>query len=322
MTFLFSMKYGIVLSLIVNVVNSKNTSKPMTNCDTNDKPSITRRWWLETDGSYNPTGTPDGTTSLYITFLITKVIKISEIDNEIQLYIKGQATWEDDRIKTNFSSFDITNGRLTLPWETIMKHKIWIPFAFTRDLIKISSIFDGGNAATTVTSLELLTQNPFHNNVSIVRAIFQAQYTVACRFNYENYPIDTQNCPIRLFTEPSQRLNLSLYDPDGSQHKDKINLEHLGFDIATSYVEIQSRNTDDMPSNEIGFDIEFKRIYRTYIYQYYLPCIAIVCVSSLNFVIPMSAIPGRISLLVTNFLTLTIIYINQMVRKAGNFWSN
>ena len=319
MSFLFPMKYAMVFSFILNVVNSNNINKSMTNCDVNDVPSITRRWWIETDESSNPTGTPDGTTSLYITFLITKVIKISEANNEIQLYIKGQATWEDGRIKTNFSSTDIKNGRLTLPWETIMEHKIWIPYAFTRDLIKISSIFDGGNAATTVTSLELLTQNPFHTNVSLVRAIFQAQYTIACTFNYQNYPIDTQICPIRLFTEPSQRLKLSLYDPDDSHHRPKINLEHLGFDIAKSYVEIETSNTKEMSYIEIGFDIEFKRIYRTYIYMYYLPCIAIVSVSSLNFLIPMSAIPGRISLLVTNFLTLTIIYINQMVRKVEKF---
>ena len=319
MSLLGLMKYAIIFSLISTAVNSKNINETMVDGGVHDKPSITRRWWLEAEESSNPTGTPDGTTSLYITFLITKVIKISEADNEIKLYIKGQATWEDDRIKTNFSSFDIMNGRLTLPWETIIEHKIWIPYAFTRDLIKLSSIFDGGNAATTVTSLELLTQNPFHTNVSLVRAIFQAQYTVACRFDYKSYPIDTQICPVRLFTEPSQRLNLSLYDPDDSHHKPKMNFEHLGFDIATTYVEMESRNIDDMSSNEIGFDIEFKRIYRTYIYQYYLPCIAIVSVSSLNFLIPMTAIPGRISLLVTNFLTLTIIYINQMVRKVLKF---
>ena len=121
MSFLFPIKYAMVFSFILNVVNSNNISKSMTNCDVNDIPSITRRWWIETDESSNPTGTPDGTTSLYITFLITKVIKISEANNEIQLFIKGQATWEDGRIKTNFSSTDIKNGRLTLPWETIME---------------------------------------------------------------------------------------------------------------------------------------------------------------------------------------------------------
>ena len=178
----------------------------------------------------------------------------------------------------------------------------------------MSSIFDGGNAATVVTSVEILTQTPFNENVTLIRAVFQAKYTIACRFNYNDYPIDTQICAFRLFTEPSQRMKLSLYDPEYRFHKPRKYFEHLGFDITLSYVEMKSNNTEGITFDEIGFDINLQRIYRPFIYQYYLPCFAIVMVSSLNFVVPLSAIPGRISLLVTNFLTLTIIYINQLVR--------
>ena len=42
--------------------------------------------------------------------------------------------------------------------------------------------------------------------------------------------------------------------------------------------------------------------------------IAIVVVAQISFIIPMSAIPGRVALVVTQFLTLTNIFIHEMVR--------
>lgn len=315
------MKFGLVIFSSTNIAASPNVSKSEMNSDTNVKFSIKRRWWVEADESGEQTGTPEGKiTNLYITFLKNQIINIDEEDNSIQLFIKGYGIWEDDRIKTNFSSTDINNGRLTLPWESITKHLIWVPFAFTRDLLKLNSLFDGGGVDSLVTSLELLTHNPFHENVTLVRAIMQAKYTIACRFYYENYPFDTQVFQYRLMTEPSQRLRLLLHDSANQFHNTQIKLEHLGFDITTTYKEMETNNTnDEVPVTEVGFDMTFKRIYRPFVYQYYIPCIAICMVSSLNFLVPTSSIPGRISLLLTNFLTLTLIYINQMVRNSGKF---
>ena len=52
-----------------------------------------------------------------------------------------------------------------------------------------------------------------------------------------------------------------------------------------------------------------------YIIKYYLPCIAIIAMSSLSFVMSKEteAIVGRVALLVTQFLTLTNILIAQQV---------
>ena len=298
------------------MVDGTNVSKSAIISDKNVKSSIKRRWWVEEDESGGESnGTPEGKiTDFYFTFLESQIIKIDEKDNSIQLFIKSYGAWEDDRIKTNFSSTDMKNGRLTIPMDIVMKHMIWVPFVFTRNLLKLNSILDGGGVDSIVTSLELLTHNPFHANVTLVRADVQAKYTIACQFHYENYPFDTQNCLFRLTTEPSQRLRLLMYDPTNQFHITQIKLEHLGFDITTTYSEMDMNNTDEeLPANEIGFDMTFKRISRPYVYQYYIPCIAIFMVSGLNFLVPMTAIPGRISLLVTNFLAITLIYINQMV---------
>ena len=65
---------------------------------------------------------------------------------------------------------------------------------------------------------------------------------------------------------------------------------------------------------DVGFNVTLVRIIQPYLYQYYFPSIAIVVVSQISFMIPLSATPGRIALVVTQFLTLTNIFIHQMVK--------
>ena len=54
-------------------------------------------------------------------------------------------------------------------------------------------------------------------------------------------------------------------------------------------------------------------MFQPFLYMYYLPCMAIVLVSQISFIIPLSSIPGRVALVVTQFLTLTNIFIHQTV---------
>ena len=63
----------------------------------------------------------------------------------------------------------------------------------------------------------------------------------------------------------------------------------------------------------IKMAIKMTRLGTSYMVEYYLPCIGIILVSEIGFVIPVTAIPGRIGLLVTQFLTLTNLFIHQMV---------
>ena len=268
-----------------------------------------RRWWVNEDDELHQS--PEGEiTELYITVLENKLIKVQESENEIELYVKGYTLWEDSRIKTNFSSVDIQNGRLMLTWDNIKQGKIWMPFPFIRDVSTVKSPI-GAGPENLVTTLELLTHNPFHENVTLIKASFQAKITIFCAFNYSSYPMDTQNCEFRFISERSQHLKLLLHNPPEKRHVYQATLDNLGFDITTTFVETKRVDIEEM--TEVGFDLKLKRIYRPFLFQYYCPCLAIVSVSSLSFIVPISAIPGRISLVVTNFLALTTIYINQMV---------
>ena len=70
---------------------------------------------------------------------------------------------------------------------------------------------------------------------------------------------------------------------------------------------------------DVRVHIHLQRQWSKYVYQYYIPCITIVIATSFSFIIPLSAIPGRVALVVTQFLTLTNIFINQMVGILFDF---
>ena len=59
--------------------------------------------------------------------------------------------------------------------------------------------------------------------------------------------------------------------------------------------------------------IKMKRCLLPFIIKYYLPCIAIIIVSLISFLISIDSLPARVALLVTQFLTLTNILIAQQV---------
>ena len=65
--------------------------------------------------------------------------------------------------------------------------------------------------------------------------------------------------------------------------------------------------------NEFGIRSNFSREIETYIYQCYVPCFASVIMSFTSFIIPVTAAPGRVAIIVTQFLTLTSFFIHQMV---------
>ena len=57
------------------------------------------------------------------------------------------------------------------------------------------------------------------------------------------------------------------------------------------------------------------RQIQPYIFKCYIPCITSVAMSFSSFIIPVTAIPGRVTIIVTQFLTLTSIFIHRMVCK-------
>ncbi len=72
-----------------------------------------------------------------------------------------------------------------------------------------------------------------------------------------------------------------------------------------------------------GFQLQLKRKPTPYIFNYYLPSALFVVVSWASFAIPVNAIPGRVALLMTIFLSLTNIvnsaFANSPVNQGINY---
>ena len=87
-----------------------------------------------------------------------------------------------------------------------------------------------------------------------------------------------------------------------------------GFEIEISLNEFGQDGTFDnsVMVKPFGFNITLRRVFGPYVYQCYFQCAAIVGICQISFIIPHESIPGRISLIATQFLTLTNIFIYQL----------
>ena len=83
-------------------------------------------------------------------------------------------------------------------------------------------------------------------------------------------------------------------------------------DIRAAFTKVRS-DCGNLTRRCIGLNITTERILRPYLLKYYIPCTTIVIMSQISFVIPLEALPGRVALVVTQFLTLTSLFIQQMV---------
>ena len=94
--------------------------------------------------------------------------------------------------------------------------------------------------------------------------------------------------------------------------------QQLGYDITVTFD--SGELTEDLHNaSYVEIKFQMRRNSRPFVIQYYLPCIGIVIVSQVSFIIPASSIPGRVGLVATQFLTLTNIFISEMVRNMFLF---
>ena len=141
------------------------------------------------------------------------------------------------------------------------------------------------------------------NQTRIVQEI-DILLSLFCDVNLALFPMDVLKCTLEVSNEDDKRLKLH-FSPKTVMN-DKSTLMKDGFNITRIFKEGKNNSF-------VGFEFELERTISPYIYEYYLPCAAIVFVSQISFIIPPSSIPGRIGLLATLFLTLTNLFINHMV---------
>ena len=251
-----------------------------------------------------------------------KLLKVHEKENTILLEIMAFLIWKDDRIK---DSVPYNNHWTELPSFTTERNSaIWTPIKrLVIDNMRkleyienetIMRIFLG----STDLANKLFTANNFRGKSSVVMAIIRWRLTISCPFDFSHFPFDIHKCPLII-----RFMNMNVTYPlhKFSWLEEEVQKEAEGFRIKMIKMGSKKYKTENlnMHWSEMGYDIELERQPEKYIYQYYIPCSLIVIASSCSFIIPLSAIPGRVALVVTQFLTLINIFMNLMVSlfKAG-----
>ena len=249
---------------------------------------------------------PDAPTVVNTKLEINNIREVSNKKMRITLDFYLELFWVDDRLKTSLSSNEVSvlNNNLI--------DKIWKPDLWIQNLcdFKLHSVLEptGGffignmNRCNPVFCKQNQTKQK-----TFVTYNMEAEATVYCNFKFLNYPMDTQYCNFVM---------------DGSYpYRDIIELRfevgHFGYTNENANIdEFDIEITFDDKTNQTGMHsrIRMKRHILPFIIKYYLPCIAIITVSLINFLISIYSIPARVALLVTQFLTLTNILIAQQVR--------
>ena len=251
-----------------------------------------------------------------LVFRNLKVVAVDEKKKEIALDMFAIFFWEDKRIKAFFPP---DTSLIELPYMTPnYPPQIWSPFPKMAILnIRNRKYLDDPAIATfELKKVELINKAfgnvSFSGNFSIVQSMVRWSTTISCHFDFSNFPFDTNTC---LFELKFRDMDISL-----AFVKETFATLVRRSDVDGFKIEVRPIHTRNMSFSGIYFTnvyhyITLQRQAPKYFYQYYIPCIAIVVASSFSFIIPLSAIPGRVALVVTQFLTLTNILINQMASK-------
>ena len=246
----------------------------------------------------------EGVTNVNLFLLKVRILQIEEKKNKITIELSQNMDWTDQRIRASFRNNDL----IKLSPKTFLQ--IWHPDLdmFTTDLEEWKSLYD----PLLFEEMVVYQNNRSNLNFAQISVYKNWKATIYCKFDFSLFPLDTQLCTFMQWGS-SEALNLLLRPPDIPEPWKETT---AGFDVIIRQTGSRSENNGTW-SGDVGLNITLKRVVQRYLYEYYFPCIAIVIVSQISFIIPLSAIPGRVALVVTQFLTLTNIFIHQMVSRKN-----
>ena len=265
----------------------------------------------------------------------SEIVTIRDVDDQMQTItfeIFVHLQWRDDRIKVRplpGKEMDVIGSWSILDGNQI--HRIWNPdiTIYNMTNFKRLSILNPTNGILKIHANKYLDE-------ILVDYTFNAEVTISCAFDYTRYPKDEQSCELRMgSTSYGRHLKFVLWSVDpGVAYKrslsdplpQKFNIKGFRMSVQ-AFTDNFTYCTGEVAKlkickarhlQHVVFDIHMKRFFQPFFMHYYAPCIAIVFVTQASFIIPPDCIPGRVALLVTQFLTLVNIFIDQQVGFKRN----
>ena len=224
--------------------------------------------------------------------------------------------WFDPRIKTNFSHEEDANtlydrinfrfNRLLVQGQDIRDRiQIWLPDYDFDNQLAITPVSE----KFIITSLNIV-RKAYGTSASAIEMGLDMKITVLCEFDFLNYPMDHQTCNLTFRNKRFLNNVFWLYK------QNQVFSIRRPFRALGSNIMIEIMDGNSQIGEKTGFKIHMKRVLAPFLLQCYSPAIAIVMISSIGFIVPLSAIPGRVTLGVTLFLTLANIFYDNRVNKV------
>ena len=244
-------------------------------------------------------------TVVHAKFEINNIREVDDKKMRITLDFYQELVWVDNRIKTSLptDTLSVLNNNLV---NTIWKPDLWIKNIAD---FKLHTLLEP-TGGLTIMEKEYCegvscTEKETKRN-TLVTYNMEALATIYCNFDFLTYPMDKQYCELMM---------------DGAYPYP--NIVNFVFELGLFGVTNKNSNIDDF-AIEITFDdnhnqtgiqgiVKLERCILPFIIKYYLPCIAIITMSLISFLLSKEHIPVRVALLVTNFLTLTNILMAYQV---------
>ena len=266
------------------------------------------------DQDYNKYAEPEaGKTVIYSTIEKQNVRSVNDKEGTMSVDFTLVIRWKDPNLHTHLSEDEKKNSGIALTPAAIKE--IWTPdvYVFDRKSFQTSDEWISLKSAKILATTEFAnlkeTQYTLQNKrITTVEIRYELKSTVYCNFDFSEYPMDDQMCEFSLGSG-SNSSHFQLHDPSNKYHIEK-SYKAAGFQLLISFLE----KMNHAGGNTIGISVKMNRDLTSFIMTYYIPCMSIVVSCALGFVIP-DYPEGRISLMVTLFLTLMTLFINQMVRR-------
>uniref|UniRef100_S4RWK8 Neurotransmitter-gated ion-channel ligand-binding domain-containing protein n=1 Tax=Petromyzon marinus TaxID=7757 RepID=S4RWK8_PETMA len=201
--------------------------------------------------------------------------------------------WRDYRLafKQNFTTIDLDNS---------MSKSIWIP-----DLHFVNEKTAFAYPTATTQSYACPDSEGF------VPFAFWISLTLSCPMNLQDFPMDTQVCPLYISSSAYTKRDLVfMWDEDSAMVRDpSISLPQYSFmNVTLSHSERHLRTGVVVTTGNFSMlkaNFKLRRLMGFYLTQTYLPSALLVLLSWISFWINPDAAPARVALGITTVLTLT-----------------
>ena len=247
-----------------------------------------------------------GRTRVMCHFERQKLRKVDSREQTISFDLFITMKWFDPNVKSRQRIINDHNNEMIL--STSALRKIWTPDLVIQDLtaLKIKDEWISLVKSKILGPDDMTEEEGEDSSPPNIEVTYQIKSSVYCKFDHARYPMDEQKCNITLGSSSFGAIFVL-----NDKNKGEKNMHHnvSNFLVTSSLFDNQWHNSGN---NTIGIQFTLTHSTTPYFFKYYIPTMAITTVSMMGFAIPLSAIPGRVALLVTQFLTLTNLFIYEM----------